>query len=325
VIINKFNAKIFGSLSILISILAVVGVGQETKTNVIYNKNNRTLAVAEGNNLYCAGYIQTSPINTGFELIGADNESEQYVYSENAMVYVNQGSSSGIKVGDVFSVVRPRGPVRSKFSGKGKLGFLVEEVGAVEIVKVKDSVSVARVKTSCDNFLLGDLLQPMETRVAPTYTQRPALDVFAEASGKAVGRIVMAREAREVLGTEQIVYIDLGSEDNVKAGDFLTIFRPLGKTKITKIDEEEMMPSEHKNYGSETFQGNRFSIMAPRKEGGTAGGSKVTTPEAKTSRPNNLRKVVGEMLILSVKERTATALIVRNAQEIHTGDMVEIQ
>jgi hypothetical protein len=31
------------------------------------------------------------------------------------------------------------------------------------------------------------------------------------------------------------------------------------------------------------------------------------------------------MVILNVKERTATALITRNAQEIHTGDWVEVQ
>jgi hypothetical protein len=31
------------------------------------------------------------------------------------------------------------------------------------------------------------------------------------------------------------------------------------------------------------------------------------------------------MVILNVKERTATALITRNAGEIHTGDMVEVQ
>ena len=58
--------------------------------------------------------------------------------------------------------------------------------------------------------------------------------------------------------------------------------------------------------------------------GDNAEGKVVTTPDAKTPRPS-LRKVVGEMVIISVKERTATAVITRNAQEIHTGDMVEIQ
>ena len=51
----------------------------------------------------------------------------------------------------------------------------------------------------------------------------------------------------------------------------------------------------------------------------------VTTEKAKEDRPANLRKVVGEMVILNVKEKTATAVITRTAQEIHTGDWVEVQ
>ena len=35
--------------------------------------------------------------------------------------------------------------------------------------------------------------------------------------------------------------------------------------------------------------------------------------------------VVGEAVVLNVKERTATVVITRTAQEIHTGDWVEIQ
>jgi len=35
--------------------------------------------------------------------------------------------------------------------------------------------------------------------------------------------------------------------------------------------------------------------------------------------------VVGELVILNVKERTATAVVVRTGQEIHTGDWVQVQ
>ena len=51
----------------------------------------------------------------------------------------------------------------------------------------------------------------------------------------------------------------------------------------------------------------------------------MTTKDAKKGRPDDLRKIVGEMMIVNVKERTATAVIVRTAGEIHTGDKVELQ
>jgi hypothetical protein len=37
------------------------------------------------------------------------------------------------------------------------------------------------------------------------------------------------------------------------------------------------------------------------------------------------RKIVGEMVVLDVQQRTATAVITRIASEVHTGDWVEIQ
>ena len=38
-----------------------------------------------------------------------------------------------------------------------------------------------------------------------------------------------------------IVYIDLGSEDQIKRGDYLTIYRPLGTGNITTVDDEETL------------------------------------------------------------------------------------
>lgn len=326
VISSKFNGKAFGFSFIFVLVLAIFSIAQDNqKPTVVYNQDKKQWSVAERNNVYCAGYIQTAPIKTNFELVGADDERDQFLYSQNELVYVNQGSSSGVKVGDVFSVVRPKGQVNSKLSSKGKLGFYVLEVGAVEIIRVRNDVSVARVKSSCDNFLFGDLLQPMEKRTVPQAKTRPALDIFAEPNGKTVGRIVMGRDQREMFGREQIVYIDLGAEDNVKVGDYLTIFRPLGKGGINNLYQEETISSRDSDYGSEEFQGSPFSSAAQRKSGETAEGKTVTSKDAKSRRPAGLRKVVGDMIILNVKERTATALILRNAQEIHNGDYVEVQ
>lgn len=194
------------------------------------------------------------------------------------------------------------------------------------VVAVKRDVSVARVKMSCDNMLLGDLIEPMPVRTTPIYVQRPALDLFGDPSGKATGRIVLARDGAELLGRENVVYIDLGREDNVSVGDFLTIFRPLGTGNIIdKLTPSEEMSARDEGYHSKEYRGGKFSNQAPRKAGSKAKGSIVTTKEAKEGRPDDLRKVVGEMMIVNVKEKTATAVITRTASEIHTGDYVEVQ
>ncbi len=286
---------------------------------------SRPFRVAERNNVYCAGYVQSSPIGTDNKVVGAVEEQEQFNYSQNNLLYINMGAGKGVKAGDVLSVVRPRGNVETRWTKKDNLGFLVQEVGTVEVVSVKGEVSAVKVKTSCDAILLGDLVQPFQQRESPIFEQRAALDLFRDPSGKATGRLFMARDGQEMVSREQIVYVDLGAEDNVKPGDYLTIYRPLGKGHLFISDEKESVAARDEGFQSAEFRGGKFSNQSARKKGERAQGRVTTTPDAKKDRPNDLRKVVGEAVILNVKERTATAVITRTAQEIHTGDWVEIQ
>lgn len=330
----SFSAKNFGTAFLLIFGLAIFAFGQQPRTaptpvptpTLLIPTIRENLPVAAGNNLYCAGYIQNNPVNTNFEIVGGNQEREQNIYSQGNYVYITRGANAGSRVGDRLAVIRPRGKFSSDFSRKGRLGIYVQEIGEVEIVDVKQDVSVARVTTSCNNLLLGDLIVPIPHRFSPIFQQRPALDVFADPSGKQMGRIVLARDARETLGREDIVYIDLGAEDNVKSGDYLTIFRPLGKGGAANIQrDDETVSGTNSGFESRTFKGGEFSNQAPRKAGDMTEGKLVTPKDVKNRRPQNLRKVVGEMVILNVKERTATALIVRAVEEIHTGDRVEVQ
>lgn len=324
---QKFFKKSFGIILLSSTVLAGAAAAQNAKkpTTVVMNNADKPMTVASGNNLYCAGYVQTAQVDTSRKIVGAENEQEQNIYAQNNNVYISLGSGSGVKVGDMFAVIRPRGRVETSLSKKGDLGIYIQEVGALEVIRVKSQVAVARVTNSCDNLLLGDLLQPIPSRTSPLFTQRPALDVFADPTGKAKGRIFMARDNQELLGREQIVYIDLGAEDGVQVGNYLTVYRPLGKGNLFVNDEDESVEARVSDYASNEYKGGKFSNQAPRKKNADATGGIETTEEAKENRPADLRKIVGELIILNVKEKTATAMIVRNAQEIHTGDYVELQ
>jgi len=323
---NFYNRSV-GTLFIILIGLTTANFAQTPRPTpiVIVNQNQRELPVAGSNNLYCAGYIETGSVNQNFEIVGADNEKDQHIFAQGDFLYISAGQNRGVKVGDMFSVIRPRGRVSRQWTNKRNLGFYVQEIGMVEVVRVKNEVSVARVRTSCDNLLLGDLVQSVPPRTSPLFEKRPALDLFAEPTGKASGRIVMARDNQELLAREQIVYIDLGAEDNVKVGDRLTVFRPLGTGNIFDRVEREEVNANEGGYQSEEYKGDKFSNQAQRKKGEQATGEVTNTEDVKSRRPNNLRRIVGELVILNVKEKTATAVITRNTSEIHTGDMVELQ
>lgn len=322
---QDFFKKSFGMLLLGLLIFSATVSAQDRKSTLVLSQANKNLPVAGANNLYCAGYVQTGEVNTSRKIVGAENEQEQNVYSQGNNVYISLGDNRNVQVGDMFSVIRPRGRVETRWTKKDNLGFYVQEVGALEVVRVKNEVAVARVKTSCDNLLIGDLIQPIPSRTSPLFTQRPSLDVFADASGKAKGRIFMARDGLELLSREQIVYIDLGTEDGATVGDYLTVYRPLGRGNLFKKVQKESVSARDEGFQSGVYRGGKFSNQAGRKRNGDADGRVETTEGAKQNRPNDLRKVVGELVILNVQGKTATAMIVRTAQEIHTGDWVELQ
>lgn len=278
--------------------------------------------------VYCGGFIEFAPAPNNLQIVGGDQEQEQRHYVDGDSVIINAGAQQGIRAGQEFTVVRPRGRFKSKWTNKkGALGVFTQELGRLRVTDVKDNVSVAVVVRACDSMLLGDLLRPASQRVVPVSRPGGPLDRFSNPSGKQRGRVVLNPDGRESPTFNNVVYIDLGTEDNVKVGDYVSVYRPLGTGKLTRFRDEEMAQNTRRGFESDRFKGGTFSNEAPRlkDQDGTSSGETVKTPEIQESRPPMPRKVVGELIIINVQARTATAVVVRVAQEIHTGDFVEVQ
>jgi len=250
------------------------------------------------------------------EIVGAEEEQEQRKYSDGDFVYLNAGSQQGIKEGQTFQIIRPRGDVKGVHKTKsGFIGTYVQDVGQLQVFKVRENTSAAQVTFACDQILLGDLLAPVPDRESPVQRAEESLDRFTDPSGKQHGRLMMAKDGREMVTRHDIVYIDLGAEDQVKRGDYLTIYRPLGTGDITRVGDGEITHARSAGFQSDRYRGGGFSNQAAR----------VNAKQVKRDRPSMPRKVVGEMVVLDVQTRTATAIITRVASEVHTGDWVEIQ
>ncbi|HEX7295628.1 MAG TPA: FlgT C-terminal domain-containing protein, partial [Pyrinomonadaceae bacterium] len=215
---------------------------QSTGPQVVMPTNNTTATVAGRSTLYCAGYIKYQRFGEVPEIVGAEQEQEQRGFTDGDVIYVNWGSRQGIKVGDRFQIVRPRGQLKGVYKQKkGFLGIYVQEIGTLEVFKVLEDSAIAQVTFSCSEAKLGDLLTRMPYRESPAVRSDLALDRFADPTGKQYGRLMMSRDGREMLTRNDVVYIDLGAEDKVAAGDYLTIYRPVGSGIITEhIDNEEM-------------------------------------------------------------------------------------
>lgn len=299
----------------------------QQRPTVILPTDRPAAPAARASEFACGGFITLAPTGPSLQIVGAVDEERQRLFGEGDQIFINAGAQEGLRQGQEFSVLRPRGQFRSKFSRKkGSLGVYTQEVGRVRVVRVKDRSSVAEVVGSCDNLLFGDVLRPAPQATGPVSRAETALDVFAEPTGKQTGRIVLARDTREMLTRDQVVFIDLGTEDNVKPGDYLTVFRPNAKGVLVGWGDE-IVRNARDGYESDEFHGGKFSNGSQRVKDVNDGikSETVKTPKILRSRPPVPRKVVGEVVVLHVEARTATAVITRVAQEIHTGDYVELQ
>jgi hypothetical protein len=304
--------------------------GQRTtqqRPTLVAPEARRPAPAARASESACGGFIEQTPQAAAGQIVGGERERERRVYAEGDLVFIDAGSQSGVRVGQEFSVVRPRGQFRSEFSRKpGSLGVYTQELGRLRVVRVRDRVSVAEVWRACGGLLLGDLLRPAQERATPQARTETDLDRFAEPTGKPTGRLVLARDGREMVSRDDVVFVDLGAEDGLKVGDYLTVFRPERHgTLVTHGDEQAV--NARRGYESEEFRGGEFSNQAQRLKDvdGSRYGETVKTSAIKRARPAVPRRVVGELVVIRVEGRTATAVVTRVAQEIHTGDAVEVQ
>src|SRR5512132_927278 len=129
-------------------------------------------------NLECAGYFRLPPLNGLPQIVGGEQEQEKRVYSTGDFVYLDKGSQQGVREGQEFHIVRPRGLAEKVYrQKKGNLGVFVQEVGQLRVVRLKPDVAVAQVTYACDPILLGDLLTGVPDRVSPEPRLNPEMTI----------------------------------------------------------------------------------------------------------------------------------------------------
>ncbi|HKZ00804.1 MAG TPA: hypothetical protein VJ180_01105, partial [Pyrinomonadaceae bacterium] len=268
------------------------------------------------------------PLNGVPRIVGAEQEQEKTIFATGDYVYIDAGSAAGVREGQEFHIVRPRGEIEHiRRSKKGSLGVFFQEIGQLQVVRVKEAVSVAQVNFTCETVMPGDLLTGVPERVTPKPTTDIPFDRFSDPTGKPNGRIIMGHAGREMVATGDIIYIDIGDEDKVVPGDLVTIYRRVGTGNLD-VKTYDMAPRDSVGFASEQYRGGGLSINAQRSKAvgpGMYSGEPVSTEEIKDKRPALPRKILGEAMVINVQVRTATAIVRRAAQEIHTGDFVELR
>jgi hypothetical protein len=298
-------------LGLALAVLLFISLSQSTTARQQSAHGNDT--VAKGMDIFCTGFISDLPPRTDLQIIGAEKENLKVTFAQGDAVFLNKGRGSGIQPGAVYYIIRPLGEVRHPFSKK-KMGHYVRELGLLRVIEVQDQTSTAEITVSCDTIEFGDLLKPYEQYNGPSPRDGRPLPRYGEGSGGTTGQIVMSPGFHENLSANRVVFIDMGGTQDVRPGDYFTIYRETGRREgITNTPQDRVVQDKSRGYGSDRYRGGDFSVQ----------GTNISRDDVLKSRPDVPRKVLGELIVLKVEKSTSVALITRTTAEVNVGDHIE--
>ncbi len=244
----------------------------------------------------CSGYIARKEKKPDYFIANQEEESKVGL-TQGDIIYLNRGRNNGhVEPGTEYSIVVRDGEVYHPITNK-RLGVYYKRLGTVTMIMAHEDTAIARISMACDEIRTGYDLVPLQ--VTPiTVTEIPPFDrLDVLQSGKPTGYVVHTMDYVKVAGTGYIVEIDLGYEDGLKAGDFLTIFLP--------------------NRPYDKFAQLRYEF--------DWGGYRVESPAQRKAKIREYPpKIIGQMIVLTTEKRTSTVKIIRAIREIEIGDMVEV-
>jgi len=262
--------------------------------------------------LYCSGSVRRAPLPAGPRVSAKFETTGGILASEGEYVYLDWGSSEGVKVGTAYQVVRPTKEMTNPY-GRGKserhLGMHYLDIGQMSVVMVQPDFALARVTYSCaDAVDPGDFAVPFQQITVPEPPRPRPFSPTMSVTGGACGMIVSTKDVmlnfgstfegtheipgvgysdvlgplnRGVAAEGSIVYVDVGQNCNVKAGDLFIVYREL------EVDTALYhVPTD-------------------------------------VRRIIGARAAIGELLILKVGERAATALVTYSTEGLTMGDTIE--
>jgi len=293
------------AMSFATLMLALGAAAQDTAQVQVVNAN-RPLHEATSPDYtatYCSGFITDEKVPSEIRLMSGEESASKIVFTSGDYVYINRGAAQGVRVGDRFSIVRPdKDPNEVPwFKWQLKLlkamGTQYVDAGQVQITTVHPNVSIGIIKFSCDYMQRGDIALPMAERPSPPYKPAEKFDKFAPVSGKSVGMLVAGLGFTEAYGKNSTVYVNLGTNQGVKVGDYLRVFRYEGSTAET----------------SQNFPDYQYSMY----------GFGSTTVKYKWN--DMPRNVIGEGIVMNVTHNACAIFVTYSKIDLYAGDYVEIE
>jgi hypothetical protein len=263
--------------------------------------------------VYCAGFISKEKVPDAKYVNGGLETPTSTKFEIPELVYL---SGKDYQVGSLYSIVRELRDVNQYeiYAGMRKLlnaaGHPYAEVGRVRILDTRQHSAVAQVEFSCDPINPGDVAVPFVEKPPIAFHVPGHFDRFAPPNGKLTGRILLGKDFDTILGSGVKLYLNVGSNQGVKVGDYFRVVRSYTSTLHDPVDSLSFKAqiSEDTQLHSPTFEAD---FLTKGK------GPNIHVADLP-------RRAVGEMVVLSTTPTSSAAMVVFALEDVYAGDTVEL-
>jgi len=185
------------------------------------------------------------------------------------LVYISGGAATGLVAGETYIAVQPEELVMHPATGE-VLGRQYNYIGQIRILctDTQPGLSRAIVLEACREINIGARLKPMPQLPIPI-ARVPELPAWCDPpSGRTSGYIVDSREWDLGLVEGVLVQIDLGSDNQIEPGDFLTVFRPSTRSDQPRVvlGELGVLTTESKTATAVVLRARREMLVGDQVE-----------------------------------------------------------
>jgi hypothetical protein len=263
--------------------------------------------------IYCAGFLTKDRLPDANYVNGGLQTPTSTKFETGELVYL---AGSGYQAGQLYSIVREMRDANEYeiYPGERKVlaaaGRPYGEIGRVRVVDTRSHSAIAQVEFSCDPINPGDVAVPFVEKPPVAFHVPGHFDRFAPSSGKLSGRIVLGKDFDSVLGTGMKLYMNMGSNQGVKVGDYFRVVRSYTATLRDPVDSLSFkaQTSEDTQKRPPAFEANRFT----------------KTKGANIHVGDLPRRAVGEVVVLNVTPTSSSAMVVFALEDVYAGDTVEL-
>jgi hypothetical protein len=263
--------------------------------------------------LYCAGFLNKQLLPNARFVAGGLQTPTTTKFVNGNMIYLAGG---GYQTGQEYMIVREMTDVNEYQIFRGQLamvreaGQLYSELARVRIVDTREKMAIAQIEFSCDPVNPGDFAVPFVVKDQIPFHPQIHFDRFLPRNNQVMGRILLAKDYDSELGTGFKVYLNIGSNQGVKIGDYFRAVRSYTADLQDPVDSLSFKAStsEDTQKRPPTIEPNFFNMTK---------GPKIHIADLP-------RRAVGEIVIIGTTPTTSTGMIVFSLEDVHLGDAVEL-